>query len=197
MSDAALFAHATDADGRVTSSPVLTLLCGGVCAGDALVTHALPWDDDARADAAAAALGEGAAGAAGDSGEDRAMGALLGLAVGDALGAPLEFMPVRDHGTPPSLAGMLGAEEGALLPDQRAHNVFRLRPGQWTDDTAMALCVADSLLASGFALRPSDLMLRFAAWWHAGYNNAFTHDEERGDKCVLALLHGARARAAP
>ena len=61
-------------------------------------------------------------------------GCLLGLAVGDALGAPLEFHR-RERIKP--ITGMI---EGGK---------FRMRRGEWTDDTAMAICLADSLLVSG------------------------------------------------
>ncbi len=88
--------------------------------------------------------------------EDRAIGALLGLAVGDALGATLEFKP-RDHG--PRHTQMTGG------------GVFNLPPGAWTDDTSLALCLADSLLACG-GLNPTDLMQRFVRWWREGENSA-------------------------
>ena len=81
---------------------------------------------------------------------DRAQGALLGLAIGDALGTTLEFKP-RD--TYPPLTDMVGG------------GPFDLAAGVWTDDTSMALALADSLLASG-QLDPADLMRRFVAWWH-------------------------------
>ena len=174
LSDAALFAHELDAAGRVTSSALSTLLRGA--RGEELCGHSLPWDEGAPAAAAAAVAARSLR-----ADEDRACGALLGMAVGDALGAPLEFMAVRHRGTPPSLD-----DQGRLLPGASARNVFALKPGQWTDDTAMGLCLADSLLASGFRLRPSDLMLRFNAWWLAGYNNAFAHDDARHDRCVRA-----------
>jgi ADP-ribosyl-[dinitrogen reductase] hydrolase len=84
--------------------------------------------------------------------EDRAIGCLVGLAVGDALGTTLEFT-ARDSGLP--LTDMIGG------------GPFALAPGQWTDDTAMALALADSLAA-----RPNfdahDLMLRFTSWWREG-----------------------------
>jgi ADP-ribosyl-[dinitrogen reductase] hydrolase len=83
---------------------------------------------------------------------DRAEGALLGLAVGDALGTTLEFSR-RD--TRPHHTQMLGG------------GPFRLQPGQWTDDTAMALALAESLLACG-TLEPTDLMRRFVEWWRKG-----------------------------
>lgn len=65
---------------------------------------------------------------------DRARGALFGLAVGDALGTTLEFK-ARDTYEP--------------LTDLVGGGPFRLKPGQWTDDTAMALAMADSLVAQG------------------------------------------------
>ena len=84
--------------------------------------------------------------------QDRAMGALLGLAVGDALGTTLEFRP-RD--------------EGARIVDITGGGPFQLQPGCWTDDTAMALALAESLLASE-SLDCSDLMDRFVAWRQNG-----------------------------
>lgn len=83
---------------------------------------------------------------------DRARGALLGLAVGDALGTTLEF---ARRGTKPLLTDMVGG------------GPFRLKPGEWTDDTAMALALADSLLADA-TLDPHDLMRRFVAWHRDG-----------------------------
>lgn len=77
--------------------------------------------------------------------EDRALGALLGLAVGDALGTTLEFTQ-RDSYT--HLTDMIGG------------GPFELKPGQWTDDTAMALALAESLCAKP-ALDEADLMGAF------------------------------------
>ena len=62
---------------------------------------------------------------------DRCKGALLGLAAGDALGTTLEF---KRPGTFTPIADMVGG------------GPFALAPGQWTDDTSMALCLADSLI---------------------------------------------------
>lgn len=83
---------------------------------------------------------------------DRARGALLGLAVGDALGTTLEFTPRGRH---PLHTKMTGG------------GPFALAPGQWTDDTAMALALADSLLHAP-TLDPHDLATRFVAWWQDG-----------------------------
>lgn len=70
---------------------------------------------------------------------DRARGALLGLAVGDAVGTTVEFRP-RGSFTP--------------VTDMTGGGPFDLAPGQWTDDTSMALCLAESLIEFGrFDLR--------------------------------------------
>ncbi len=84
--------------------------------------------------------------------EDRALGCLIGLAVGDAIGTTLEFS-TRD--SKPRLHDMVGG------------GPFRLKSGQWTDDTSMALALADSLIVHG-ALNEVDLMNRFLAWWREG-----------------------------
>ena len=82
---------------------------------------------------------------------DRITGCFVGLAVGDALGAPLEFLSrsqVRKH-YPEGLRVMM---------DSRLW-----KKGEYTDDTQMALLIADSLLErKGFVA--SDLAQRFEAW---------------------------------
>ncbi len=83
---------------------------------------------------------------------DRAVGCLLGLAVGDAVGTTLEFKP-RDSTAP--------------LTDMVGGGPFGLRPGEWTDDTAMALALADSL-AHHADLDEADLMRRFTDWHERG-----------------------------
>ncbi|MBV6825905.1 ADP-ribosylglycohydrolase family protein [Pseudomonas sp. PD9R] len=84
---------------------------------------------------------------------ERYRGALLGLACGDAVGTTVEFQP---RGTFPALTDMAGG------------GPFNLKPGQWTDDTSMALCLAESLLIkNGFDA--TDQMNRYLAWWRHGY----------------------------
>lgn len=63
--------------------------------------------------------------------EDRFLGCLVGLAVGDAVGTSVEFQP---PGTFEPVTDMVGG------------GPFDLEPGQWTDDTSMALCLAESLV---------------------------------------------------
>lgn len=83
---------------------------------------------------------------------DRARGAFIGLAVGDALGTILEFS-TRD--SRPRHHEMTGG------------GPFGLAPGEWTDDTSMALALADSLIARG-GFDAADVMNRFVAWWQEG-----------------------------
>lgn len=83
---------------------------------------------------------------------NRARGALLGLAVGDAIGTAVEFMP---RGSFEPLTDMVGG------------GPFDLLPGQWTDDTSMALCLGASLLAHGFDL--ADQIDRYLQWHDDGY----------------------------
>ena len=84
---------------------------------------------------------------------DRARGALIGLAVGDALGTTLEF---QAPGTFEEIDDMVGG------------GPFGLEPGQWTDDTSMALCLAESLVESG-GFDPRDQMERYVRWWREGH----------------------------
>ncbi len=84
--------------------------------------------------------------------QDRYRGSLLGLAVGDAVGTTLEF---TKPGTFEPINDMIGG------------GPFRLQPGQWTDDTSMALCLATSLVEKGFD--PADQMRRYVNWYKHGY----------------------------
>ena len=84
---------------------------------------------------------------------ERFRGALLGLAVGDAVGTTLEFK--RPDSFKP-ITGMVGG------------GPFDLRPGEWTDDTSMALCLAASLVECG-GFDPRDQMQRYIRWWREGY----------------------------
>jgi ADP-ribosyl-[dinitrogen reductase] hydrolase len=83
---------------------------------------------------------------------DRAKGALVGLAVGDAIGTTIEFSPRDSY---------------SHLTDMVGGGPFNLEPGQWTDDTAMALALADSLLSDPM-LNESELMARFSNWHEWG-----------------------------
>ena len=83
--------------------------------------------------------------------KNRLRGALIGLAVGDALGAAVEFQP---PGTFEPVTGY------------RAGGPHGLAPGEWTDDTSMALALADSLANAGWDL--NDQAHRYVRWWKQG-----------------------------
>ena len=106
-----------------------------------------------------------------DSIRDRALGAFLGLAVGDAVGTALEFCP-RD--AQPRLEDMVGG------------GPFQLPPGAWTDDTAMALALADSLAATE-TLDCRDLMDRFVQWWRDGDYSCSGHCFDIGNTTRRSL----------
>lgn len=83
----------------------------------------------------------------------RVIGSLVGLACGDAVGTTLEFM-----------------RPGSFMPitDMVGGGPFSLLPGQWTDDTSMALCLAESLVQKkGFDA--VDQMNRYCNWYQYGY----------------------------
>ena len=88
---------------------------------------------------------------------DRIRGCVVGAVVGDALGMPLEFGPRRPA--------------GSLVRDMQKG---RLAAGTFTDDTEMALALADSLLAHA-PLDPADLAQRFVAWLGAGPPDVGNH----------------------
>ena len=84
---------------------------------------------------------------------ERYRGSLLGLAIGDALGAPLEGMPPGSF---------------APVEDMVGGGAHGLEPGHWTDDTSMALCLAESLVEKcGFD--PVDQLERYLRWFREGY----------------------------
>ncbi len=102
---------------------------------------------------------------------ERFRGCLLGLAVGDAVGTTLEFKP---RGSFEPLEDMVGG------------GPFGLAPGQWTDDTSMALCLAMSLVERGeFDAR--DQMDRYCRWADAGYLSSTGRCFDIGGTVAAAL----------
>lgn len=90
--------------------------------------------------------------------QSKARGMLVGLAVGDALGAPVEFLPEPSD--------VYIGEMGNKI--EHFHKNYRVPKGVWTDDTEMALCIADSLLVNN-GYDSYDIMRRFTAWANEGY----------------------------
>jgi ADP-ribosyl-[dinitrogen reductase] hydrolase len=85
--------------------------------------------------------------------QDRFQGCLLGLACGDAVGTTNEFQKRGNC---------------AILTDMVGGGVFGLKPGEWTDDTSMALCIAVSLTQKR-TFHADDIMNRFSKWKGEGY----------------------------
>ena len=102
---------------------------------------------------------------------DRFRGCLLGLAVGDALGTTLEFKP-----------------PGSFTPitDMQGGGPFRLPPGAWTDDTSMALCLAESLIAQG-GFDAADQMQRYLRWRDEGHLSSTGRCFDIGNTVSAAL----------
>ena len=102
---------------------------------------------------------------------ERYQGCLLGLAVGDALGTTLEFKP---RGTFEPIDDMVGG------------GCFDLEPGQWTDDTSLALCLAESLIEKkGFD--PYDQMKKYLLWYRTGYLSSTGYAFDIGGTTKAAL----------
>lgn len=102
---------------------------------------------------------------------DRVRGALVGLAVGDAVGTTLEF---QAPGTFRPITDMVGG------------GPFGLAPGQWTDDTSMALCLAESLVECG-GFDAADQMRRYLRWWREGHLSSTGHCFDIGNTVRAAL----------
>ena len=109
------------------------------------------------------------------SAPDRAAGVLLGCAVGDALGAGYEFTPAASL---PATVDMIGGGLGGFAP------------GEWTDDTAMAVAVAEAA-ATGLDLGSPDgldaVADGFARWYAGGPKDVGVH--------TSAVLSAAGARS--
>ena len=112
----------------------------------------------------------------------RYRGSLLGLATGDALGAPFEGSPpgcLPPSGNP----GMMG--DGNLGRE----------PGYWTDDTSMALCLAESLIEKeGFV--PRDQLERYVRWFREGHLSSTGHCFGMGWTVLGALKRFEKTREA-
>lgn len=103
---------------------------------------------------------------------DRYLGCLVGLAIGDALGATLEF---KAPGTFQPIDDMVGG------------GPHQLSAGRWTDDTSMALCLADSLISCrGFS--PKDQMNRYVRWYRDGYHSSMGYCFDIGNTTRVALI---------
>ena len=98
-------------------------------------------------------------------------GCLLGLAAGDALGTTLEF---KFPGTFKPITDIVGG------------GPFKLLPGQWTDHTSMALCLAESLVdCNGF--NAEDQLKKYIKWYEEGYLSSTDECFDIGSTTITAL----------
>lgn len=110
---------------------------------------------------------------------DRARGVLLGLAIGDALGAAVEF-----------------SRPGSFLPvtGYRSGGPHGLKAGEWTDDTSMALALAESIASAGWDL--NDQAKRYVEWWKTGKYSVNGHCFDIGITTRSALAAYAATKDA-
>ncbi|MCB9274403.1 MAG: ADP-ribosylglycohydrolase family protein [Lewinellaceae bacterium] len=103
--------------------------------------------------------------------EQQIKSALFGLAVGDALGVPVEFVGrpwLKKH----------------PLEDMRGHGTHDQPPGTWSDDSSLSFCLAESL-CSGYNLR--DIADKFLAWYRQGEWAARGEVFDIGNSTIAAM----------
>jgi ADP-ribosyl-[dinitrogen reductase] hydrolase len=102
---------------------------------------------------------------------DKYTGCFVGLAIGDTLGMSVEF-----------------ETRGSFKPRTKpaAGGPFDLPLGYWTDDTSMALCLADSLLEK-HGYDSFDVMDKYYAWWHTGYRSSTGSCFDIGNQVSTAI----------
>ena len=105
---------------------------------------------------------------------DSAVGSLIGMAIGDAVGAHLEFIDVINGDI--KIYGKSYFDR-IKMEYYYPENRFELKLGQWTDDASMGFCIADSIISNGGNFDGSDCRARFHTWWYFGYCNAFCKEE--------------------
>ena len=105
--------------------------------------------------------------------QQRCRGAMLGMALGDALGTAIEFMP------PP--------KDDEALKDIVGGGVFSLLPGQWTDDTSFGLCLAESLIRCDAQSNAEDQLDTYVRWNWEGHHSSNGRRFDIGNATKLAL----------
>ena len=105
--------------------------------------------------------------------KQNAIGMMVGLAIGDAMGSALEFMPMRDRGD--------------FITNYQKSSVFPIEAGQWTDDTSMALAIADAIIENQGQWNPVTVMQNFLDWYQTGKYSAIDHCFDIGNTCRSAL----------
>jgi ADP-ribosyl-[dinitrogen reductase] hydrolase len=102
----------------------------------------------------------------------RLKGCFLGLAIGDAMGAPVEFK------SPDEFEPLMGYRTGGV------HDVSL---GEWTDDMAMALAISDSLIQHQGQLVLTSVLDNFILWSEEGKFSSRGDCFDIGNTCARAL----------
>ena len=105
--------------------------------------------------------------------EEQAIGMLVGTAIGDALGAPLEFIEPEDIRD--------------VHEEMTGGGVHDTAPGEWTDDTAMAMAIADAYITQG-GFDPAAIMLNFKVWKDTGLYGTRDYAFDIGNTTSAALV---------
>ena len=112
---------------------------------------------------------------------DKVRATVLGHAVADALGVPVEFTPREEREKDPVM-------------EMRGFGTYPVPAGAWSDDTSMALCALDSFGAEGWS--PDGVMRRFSLWYTRGEYTPTGRMFDVGGTCMAAIeqyLRGAPA----
>ena len=104
--------------------------------------------------------------------KDKKLGTLVGLAVGDAMGAPYEFL-AKGRYTP--------------TKEYNTGGVHNVSIGEWTDDTSMALCLAQSLIERK-CFDPIDQMEKYLNWYTGGYMGTRETCFDIGNSTVKSII---------
>jgi ADP-ribosyl-[dinitrogen reductase] hydrolase len=104
--------------------------------------------------------------------QDKAIGMFMGLFIGDALGAPLEF--IRPH------------EMTKTLTEMEGGGVHNTTEGEWTDDGAMAVAIADAYIGSK-RFDPENIAMNFKMWKKTGHFGTRNYVFDIGRTCSEAI----------
>ena len=117
------------------------------------------------------------------SSEQHVNSALFGVAVGDALGVPVEFTRRTDLEQNP-------------VTDMRGFGTYNLPPGTWSDDSSLTFCLAEAL-CSGFDI--DQIGATFVQWYYKDYWTASGHVFDIGigtREALYRIKHGTKAELA-
>lgn len=113
----------------------------------------------------------------------KAAAAIYGTVVGDALGVPFQFKDRDDRKNHP-------------VTDMEGYGTYCLKPGSWSDDTSMTLCLADSL-AEKNTFDCTDIMEKFAKWYLKGKYTPDGKAYDVGHTCGQAIFKWGTGRYEP